>query len=442
MEIIMAYRTLLSFALSIIFLTVSMSGFSLVQAEKLSFTTELIHRDSPNSPLFNASETTDIRLANAVERSADRVNRFNDLISNSITAAEFPSILDNGDFLMKISIGIPPTELLVNVATGSDLVWIPCLSFKPCTHNCDLRFFDPMESSTYKNVPCDSYRCQITNAATCQFSDCFYSCDPRHQDSCPDGDLAMDTLTLNSTTGQSFMLPNTGFICGNRIGGDYPGVGILGLGHGSLSLLNRISHLIDGKFSHCIVPYSSNQTSKLSFGDRAVVSGSAMFSTRLDMTGGPYSYTLSFYGISVGNKSISAGGIGSDYYMNGLGIDSGTMFTYFPEYFYSQLEYDVRYAIQQEPLYPDPTRRLRLCYRYSPDFSPPTITMHFEGGSVELSSSNSFIRMTEDIVCLAFATSSSEQDAVFGYWQQTNLLIGYDLDAGFLSFLKTDCTKY
>ena len=129
--------------------------------------------------------------------------------------------------------------------------------------------------------------------------------------------------------------------------------------------------------------------------------------------------------------------------MNGLGIDSGTMFTYFPNFIYGQLEIYVRDAIQQEPLYVDTTPKLKLCYKNTSEFNPPTIKMHLVGGDVGLSMSNSFIRMSEeDIICLAFAPSSSEHDAVYGYWQQTNFLIGYDLDAGFLSFKKTDCTKY
>ncbi|XP_050221372.1 aspartic proteinase CDR1-like [Mercurialis annua] len=440
--IVMAYLSLFLLALSIIFLTISLSGFSLVQAEKISFTSELIHRDSPNSPFFNASETYATRLAKAVQRSADRASQLSSLLSNSITAAEFSAAIVNGDFLMRISIGRPPTELLVNVATGSDLVWIPCLSLRSCTQNCNLRFFDSTKSSTYENVPCDSYRCRITTGTACQISNCVLSCNSRYPESCPDGNVAMDTLTLNSTTGQAFMFPNTGFVCGNLIAGDYPGIGMLGLGRGSLSLLSRINHLIDGKFAHCIVPYSSEQTSKIRFGEKAAVSGNGMFSTPLITNRGLQSYNLNIYGMSVGNESVVTGGYGSYDYLNGLGIDSGTMFTSFPNFIYSEIESRVRYAMQQEPLNQDPTRRLRLCYRYTPEFNPPIIRMFLQGGIVELSGYNSFIRMGEDTICLAFAISDSDHDAVLGYWQMTNFLIGYDLDESYLSFKKTDCTKY
>ncbi|XP_065854013.1 aspartic proteinase CDR1-like [Euphorbia lathyris] len=423
-------------------LLLPLSAFILAQSQTLSFTAQLIHTDSPASPFFNASQTTLHRLTNALQRSSDRVNRVKNLLSNAVKAFQSPLVYYNGDYLMRVTIGT--TEILLNVALGSDITWVPCLN-GACSQSCNGRIFDPTQSSTFKTLACDAFRCQMTTGASCSFPDCVFSCSSGSQGdtTCPSGVLSTDIFTLTTSSDQNqqpIRLPDTAFVCGNGVGYEYPGVGSVGLGHGSLSLLSRIYHLIDGKFSYCLVPYTSDQPSRMNFGLKGVVSGGGVVSLPLKPVASRY--ILQLNGVEVG------GGVKLEYdytfpfqSSTSLFIDPGIMFTHLPDSMYSQLEQQVRTAVRMEPVQSDNTQRLSLCYRYTPDFNPPLITMQFVNGIVELGTGNSFIRTSEDTICLAFAPSSGGE-AVYGSWQQMNFLVGYDLENGSISFKGTDCTQY
>ncbi|KDP39595.1 hypothetical protein JCGZ_02615 [Jatropha curcas] len=294
---------------------------------------------------------------------------------------------------------------------------------------------DPSKSSTFNYVFCKSNECQKNNGVACISNNCHFSCDSADQVSCPNGDLATDTITLSSIN-TTLSLPNINFICGNNISSDFPGIGFVGLGHGSLSLISQMDHLIDGKFAYCLVPYSSNQSSKIDFGWKGVVEGDGAVSTPLIQNIGIGSYSVILEGITVGNKStVTIGEI------NGAYIDTGTMLTYLPSDAYDLLQQEVIKAINQKPMEEDDTPRLPLCYLYTPEFNPPIITINLRGGNVELGTGNTFIRVTQDVVCFAFAPSSGKE-AIIGNWQQMNFLVGYDLKEGIISFKPTDCSKY
>ncbi|PON56676.1 Aspartic peptidase [Parasponia andersonii] len=101
---------------------------------------ELIHRDSPKSPLYSPAQSTWQRLANALQRSNHRANHFEKSLSKLIASANnnknntaqselFPS---GGEYLMNISLGNPPLSIVAIADTGSDLIWTQC---KPCPSN-------------------------------------------------------------------------------------------------------------------------------------------------------------------------------------------------------------------------------------------------------------------------------------------------------------------
>ncbi|MCI48044.1 aspartic proteinase CDR1-like, partial [Trifolium medium] len=89
---------------------------------------------------------------------------------------------------------------------------------------------------------------------------------------------------MESTTGHRVSFPKIVVGCGtnNTISlfqGASASSGIVGLGGGPLSLITQLGSSIDRKFSYCLLPYESNTTSKLNFGDVAVVSGDGVVST-------------------------------------------------------------------------------------------------------------------------------------------------------------------
>lgn len=92
------------------------------------------------------------RLHNAFRRSISRVNRFKSGSIQSIIIAS------DGEYLMKVSIGTPPVEVLGIADAGSDLTWTQCKPCKQC-YKQNSSLFDPEQSSTYSTVGCKSGAC-------------------------------------------------------------------------------------------------------------------------------------------------------------------------------------------------------------------------------------------------------------------------------------------
>ncbi|KAF1899010.1 hypothetical protein Lal_00019131 [Lupinus albus] len=85
------------------------------------------------------------------------------------------------------------------------------------------------------------------------------------------------------------------------------GSGIVGLGNGPVSLITQLGSSVQGKFSYCLGPtFTGTKTSsKLKFGDDAVVSGDGVVST--PMSSENVFYYLTIKAFSVGNKRIEFG---------------------------------------------------------------------------------------------------------------------------------------
>ncbi|KAF8089164.1 hypothetical protein N665_0516s0022 [Sinapis alba] len=411
---------------------------------KLGFSADLIHRDSPKSPFYNPTETTAQRLRNAVHRSVNRVVHFNGKDA-SVNAPQTEITAQGGEYLMNILLGTPPLPIMAIADTGSDLIWTQC---KPCD-DCyaqDDPIFDPKASSTYKDVSCSSKQCTaLENQASCSTEDnktCSYTLSYGDK-SYTKGNVAADTLTLGSTDNRPVQLKNVVIGCGHNNVGRFTnkGSGIIGLGGGSVSLISQLGDSIDGKFSYCLVPlFSKNDTtSKINFGTNAVVSGNGSVSTPLITKSQATFYYLTLESVSVGSKNIKYP-LASDS-ESGKGniiIDSGTTLTMFPTEFYSEFEDAVASSINAKRIQ-DPQYLLSLCYSATAKLKFPVITMHFDGADVKLDSSNAFIQISDDLVCLAFR--GDDQLAIYGNIAQMNFLVGYDTVSKTVSFKPADCAK-
>ncbi|KAK9911431.1 hypothetical protein M0R45_035340 [Rubus argutus] len=430
------------------------SGFSSASA-KGGFTIDLIHRDSPRSPFYNPSETPSQRLKNAFRRSFNRLSHFNPTGGSSSVAqpneAESTIINNRGEYLMELSIGTPPVPIKAIADTGSDLIWTQC---KPCV-DCYTQtdpLFDPSKSSTYRTIPCPSNQCNNLKGS-CSSSEgsgsdsaCQYEVsygDRSHTM----GDYAADTVTLASTTGRNVSFPKTLIGCGHDNAGtfDKKGSGIVGLGGGDESLISQLGTSIDGKFSYCLIPFASNgdQTSKLSFGDNAVVSGSGVLSTPIVVDQSQKTFFfLTLEAISVDDTKIPFSSSSSETGEGNIIIDSGTTLTILDQSFYSELEDAVDKVVGRERV-SDPQVPISLCYKVSEsekEFKTPSITVHFSGADVKLEPKNTFVRMSEETLCFAFAPSASL--SIYGNLAQSGFLVGYDLKRKTVSFKPTDCTKF
>ncbi|XP_059315843.1 aspartic proteinase CDR1-like [Lycium ferocissimum] len=414
------------------------------------FTLDLIHRDSPLSPFYNPSDTPSTCLRNAFHRSFSRASFFkkNSLATNYTIQSDISPI--PGEYLMKISIGTPPVEILAIADTGSDLTWTQC---KPC-FDCfqqSAPLFNSNKSSTYKTVGCDAEECTSIGASSCLRGNiCQYQMGYGDQ-SYTIGDLAFEKFTLPSTSGNNIDIPNIVFGCGHNNSGTFTNYtsGIIGLGGGEVSIINQLDKQIQGKFSYCLIPISlessfSNASSHINFGSSATVLGPNVVSTPLIKKDPSTFYYLNLEGVSIGNKTLEFKSSkishidGED--QGNIIIDSGTTLTLLPNDFYLSLEstlVDVINATTKD----DPSGTFGLCYESeNGTIDAPMIVAHFTDADLELSPSSTFAQVEEGLVCLTIV--SAEDVAIFGNLAQANFLIGYDLVANKVSFQPTDCTMY
>ncbi|CAN1271763.1 Aspartic proteinase CDR1 [Linum perenne] len=423
-----------------------------------------MHRDSVNSPFYDRLETPSQRTGNTVRRAVSRAGSQADFAPTSLASAvAAPLIANDGEYLMNISLGSPPFPVLAIADTGSDIIWTQC---QPCIdcYKQNAPIFDPKSSSTYNPVPCYSDTCLLlvgegsfcsSDAQSCEYKVAYG--DQSHTL----GDITTETLTLEaSNVNVHVAFPNTIFGCGHDNKGTFSpkGSGIIGLGGGPASLITQLGPTIQGKFSYCMVQYFlfTKTTSTMHFGQNAVVSGNDVVSTNLfssDLT--PTFYMIELRSVTVGNTTIpfagvplqssgniivDSGGRSSTAATSSEGniiIDSGTTLTLIP----SGVQSQVADALSSQVSGGTATsvQDLAPCYKVDgAGLKVPTVTVHFDGGDVELKDGNVFIEVADDVFCSAFLASDSL--SIYGNVAQQNFLVGYDSQGGSLTFKATDCS--
>ncbi|KAK7343142.1 hypothetical protein VNO80_26105 [Phaseolus coccineus] len=426
---------------SSLFVLLCLYNISFLEALNGGFSVEIIHRDSPKSPFYSSTETKFQRVSNALRRSFNRANHFNQSFGfpSTVRATVIP---DFGEYVMRYAVGTPPLKVFGLLDTGSDIIWMQCIPCRKC-YSQATTLFDPSQSKTYRTIPCNSRICHSVLDTYCSRKHCKY--DISYADGTfSHGDLSQETLSLSSTSGSPVQLPGIAIGCGRNNGMVFKGAnsGIVGLGSGPASLVNQLGPSVGWKFSYCLVPETlhSNATSRLNFGDAAMVTGIGTVSTPLVVKPKEVFYYLTLEGFSVGSKRGVFGGSLSGPGTDGnIVIDSGTTLTLLPDDVYTWLEKAVADEVKLKTI-KDPNNLLGLCYKGTLDkLVLPVITAHFRGANVLLNPMNTFVEVADGVVCLAF--QPSETGAVFGNLAQQNLLVGYDLQKNTVSFKQTDCTK-
>ncbi|KAI5683519.1 hypothetical protein M9H77_04747 [Catharanthus roseus] len=402
----------------------------------VSFSVDLIHRDSPKSPFYNHNLSRFERLDLAMQHAQIRSR----LIGKS------GLILDGGEYLMKVSYGTPPFDFFSIVDTGSELSWIQCL---PCTHcfRSKTSPFNPKKSRTFKYVPHpltdDQFLLQEKE------KNISYSYKPKsieytsysieYEDgSYSRGELARDTVTVGNRI-HLVSFPDFLFGCGRDNGGRFSetAAGIVGFAPQPDSF---ISQLKITNFAYCLAPYGSTTAGRISFGREAVVSGPGVVSTPLILD--------QYYNVML--KEISVGNIKVKYFQDGITInggagkiliDSGTQLTYLPKPLLSKIQGILRQKIRLRPVRNQ--GHYTLCYPLSlRNYGDvPKITFHFNGGAnLQLNPSIAFCKISSSAKCLSLLPT--DDTPIFGHMAQQNVLVGFDIDKKKLSFKPMDCTRY
>ncbi|XP_020593019.1 aspartic proteinase CDR1-like [Phalaenopsis equestris] len=415
------------------------------------FSVDLIHRDSPLSPFYNPSSSPHSLLRASFHRSRRRAAYF--LRAASLTPPLHSEIIPNSfEYLMKFSIGTPPTKTLAIVDTGSDLNWVQCTPCKECYAQ-HLPLFDPSASSSYKPVPCSDMSC----SALPQYGDCFSQSNCNYEYSYGDrsyviGELATETFSFDTADADSHLVhvKNIIFGCTHESNGtfDAMGAGLVGLGGGQLSLITQLGDAVDNKFSYCLPPLNNKSLSgRLNFGAKAVVSGPDAVITDLIFQQTDSYFFLSLEYISVAGDSetiaFKSARNGSQEEGNII-IDSGTTLTLIDD---DTLQFLITKLseVVKLPQVSDPEGMFNLCFDVSEtkeveDGNLPDIIFHFSGADVVLKPLNAFIELDEKTLCLAMISSGGVGGvSIFGNVAQQNFNVGYDLSAMKLTLEPTDC---
>ncbi|KAK3163883.1 hypothetical protein QOZ80_1AG0009700 [Eleusine coracana subsp. coracana] len=355
------------------------------------------------------------------------------------TSTQSPLRADGaGAYDMEVSIGTPPQKLTALADTGSDLVWAKCGPCASCTPR-GSPSFDPTASSSFSNLPCSDPLCQALRSSssrtTCaSLAECdyqyFYGLAADHY---TQGRLGSETFVIGSEA-----VERVGFGCTNMSTGNYgTGSGLVGLGHGPLSL---VSQLGVGAFSYCLID-DPTKASPLLFGAMATLlpgggaGGGGVQSTRLLDTS--TFYTVNLNAISVGTETTP----GTDT-TGGVIFDSGTTLTFLTEPAYTA----AKTAILTQTSLPRVANRGRFeaCFQASSDEEisssvVPPMVLHFDGGAdMKLPPENYFVGVGNDgVVCWVVQRSSSI--SIIGNVMQMNYHIRYDLQNKMLSFQKVNC---
>ncbi|KAG7568294.1 Aspartic peptidase domain superfamily [Arabidopsis thaliana x Arabidopsis arenosa] len=304
------------------------------------------------------------------------------------------TVFDTYEYLMKLQIGTPPFEIEAALDTGSELIWTQCL---PCLHCYDQNapIFDPSKSSTFKEKRCN------THDHSCSYEIVYAD------KSYTKGTLATETVTIHSTSGEPFVMPETIIGCGGNNSGFRPSYsGIVGLTRGSLSLISQMGGAYPGFISYC---FAGKGTSKINFGANAIVAGDGVVSTSMFvMTAKPGVYYLNLDAVSVGDTRIETQGTPFHSLKGNIVIDSGTPLTYFPVSYCNRVRKAVKRVVTANRV-ADPSRNDMLCYYSNTIEIFPVITMHFSGGAdLVLDKYNIMIVLFLQIItCFLFTTTAS-----------------------------------
>lgn len=379
-----------------------------------------------------------------------------------VATLESGMTLGSGEYFMDVLVGTPPKHFSLILDTGSDLNWLQCVPCYDCFHQHG-PFYDPETSSSFKNITCKDPRCSLISSpdpsVPCESSNqpCpyFYWYGDRSNTT---GDFAVETFTVNLTNtkgGRSeYKVEDMMFGCGHWNRGLFNGAsGLLGLGRGPLSFASQLQSLYGHSFSYCLVDRNSdtNVRSKLIFGeDKGLLNNPNLNFT--SFVHGKETSFETFYYLQI--KSILVNGqaldipeetwnISSDG-AGGTIIDSGTTLSYFAEPAYKIIKNKFTEKVKEKYQVFEDFPILDPCFNVSgveeKDLELPELGIAFVDGAVwNFPAENTFIWLSEEVVCLAILGTPKSTMSIIGNYQQQNFHILYDTKRSRLGFAPTEC---
>ncbi|KAK8960137.1 Aspartic proteinase-like protein 2 [Platanthera guangdongensis] len=361
-----------------------------------------------------------------------------------------------GLYYAQIGIGNPSKSYYVQVDTGSDMLWVNCITCRFCPKKSDLgielTLYDPKTSVSGSVVSCKGSFCSSTYGGDIPGCSTDMPCEYKVQygdGSSTSGFFTSDSLQYDQVSGNhQTKAANSTIIfgCGTQQSGDLGSSsealdGILGFGQSNTSMLLQLASA--GKvrkiFAHCL----------------DTINGGGIFAignvVQPKVKTTPLVQDTSHYNVIL--KSIEVGGSSSklqtDTFQTGdmkTIIDSGTTLAYLPEEVFKPL---MNKIFSYQPDLNFQTIQNFLCFQFfgSIDDAFPKITFIFED-SLELLiyPSDYFFENGDSILCTGFQNSalqSRDGKDIFllGDLVLSNKLVVYDLENQVIGWTDYNCSS-
>ncbi|CAN6248119.1 unnamed protein product [Urochloa humidicola] len=364
---------------------------------------------------------------------------------------------DTGLYYTEIKLGTPPRTYYVQVDTGSDILWVNCISCDRCPRKSglglDLTLYDPKASSTGSEVSCNQEFCAATYGGKLPGCSANVPCEYKvvyGDGSSTTGFFITDTLQFDQVTGDGQTQPGNGsvtFGCGAQQGGDLGTSnqaldGIIGFGQANTSMLSQLAAAGKVKkiFSHCLD--TINGGGIFAIGD--------VVQPKVKTT--PLIADMPHYNVNL--KSIDVGGTALQLPAHvfetgdkkGTIIDSGTTLTYLPELIFKEVMLAV-FNKHQDITFHDVQNFLCFQYSGSVDDGFPTITFHFEDDlALHVYPHEYFFANGNDVYCVGFQNGGSQSKdgkdiVLMGDLVLSNKLVVYDLENQVIGWTDYNCSS-
>ncbi|CAL0310276.1 unnamed protein product [Lupinus luteus] len=314
--------------------------------------------------------------------------------------------------------------------------------------------FCPKRSGSFQTVPCSSDKCKFGLSNLFSLTECPRPSDPCQYDisyidgSSAKGYFGTDTITVDLTNGKKGKLHNLTIGCTKSV---LKGItfnqdtgGILGLGYGKDSFVDKSVVEYGGKFSYCLMDHLSNKNASnyLTFGSYNAKLLGAMQTAQLLLF--PPFYGVNITGISVGGQMLKIPPKVWDFdAKGGVILDSGTTLTQLTEPAYEPVFEALTKSLTKVNKVSDDFGGLDFCFS-SEGFNMsrvPKLVFHFGGGANFEPAMNSYIiDVAPDVKCIGILQINGPGVSVMGNIMQQNHLWEFDLAQYSVGFGPSTCT--
>ncbi|KAJ4719989.1 Aspartic proteinase PCS1 [Melia azedarach] len=370
------------------------------------------------------------------------------------------SFRHNVSLTVSLRVGSPPQDVTMVLDTGSELSWLHCKK----TTNVN-SVFNPLSSSSYSPVPCNSPVCKTRTRdlpvpASCDARNLCHVAISYADSTSIEGNLATEKIFVGSSPRPGFFFGcmDSGFSSNSQE--DSRTTGLMGMNRGSLSFITQMGF---PKFSYCISGFDSSGV--LLLGDASFSWLKPLKYTPMVRISDPLpyfdrvAYTIQLEGIRVGSKLLNLPKSAFIPDHTGAGqtmIDSGTQFTFLLGPVYSALKNEF---MQQTKgilrVFDDPNfvfqGAMDVCYLVEstrPSLPQlPTVSLLFSGAEMSVSGQRllyrvpGMVRGRDSVYCFTFGNSDllGIEAFVIGHHHQQNVWMEFDLVNSRVGFAEVRC---